>query len=270
MRIKGKSSKIKPKMNETLTSGLLLILIPLVIVVAGAYASVGLGGGTGYLAVMTLVGMSTATMTPIALFLNLVVTGTALLRFGLAGRLKWKLFLPFLLPAMPAAFLGGIITADRKVFLSLLAITLMAAAFTMLRNAPNALEHGQEPKQKRLLFVALPAGFTIGFLSGFLGIGGGVFLGPLMIFLGWANPKEIAAMNSALILVLSTIALAAHGTKGNIELMAILPLAAAALIGGFGGATFAEKRLSARALQRVFAVIILIAAIKAAYDVISS
>jgi len=255
-------------MSGTLTPGLLLILIPLVIVVAGAYASVGLGGGTGYLAVMTLVGMSTTAMTPIALFLNLVVTGAALLRFGLAGRLKWKLFLPFLLPAMPAAFLGGIITADRKVFLSLLAITLLAAAFTMLRNAPNALEQGQEPEQRRLLLVALPSGFMIGFLSGFLGIGGGVFLGPLIIFLGWANPKEIAAMNSALILILSTIALAAHGTKGNFELMTILPLAVAALIGGFVGATFAEKRLSARTLQRVFAVIVLIAAIKAAYDVI--
>ena len=66
---------------------------------------VGLGGGTGYLAIMTLVGISAATMTPTALLLNLVVTGTALLRFGLAGRLKWRLFLPFLLPAMPAAFL---------------------------------------------------------------------------------------------------------------------------------------------------------------------
>jgi uncharacterized membrane protein YfcA len=253
-------------MNGNLTPGLLLVLIPLVFVVAGAYASVGLGGGTGYLAVMTLVGMSTVAMTPIALFLNLVVTGTALLRFGLAGRLKWRLFLPFLLPAMPAAFLGGIVTADRKVFLALLAVSLMAAAITMFRYAPNTPEYGQEPERKQLLLVALPAGFAIGFLSGFLGIGGGVFLGPLIIFLGWAGPKEIAAMNSALILVLSAIALTAHGIKGNVELLVIIPLATAALIGGFGGATFAEKRLSARVLQRIFAIIVMIAAIKAAYD----
>jgi uncharacterized membrane protein YfcA len=267
-RIKGKSSKIKPEMNEILTSGLLLVLTPMVFVVAGAYASVGLGGGTGYLAVMALVGMSTAAMTPIALFLNLVVTGTALLSFGMAGRLKWRLFLPFLLPAMPAAFLGGIVTADRRIFLALLAITLAAAAVTMFRYAPNALEHGQEPGRRRLLMVALPAGLAIGFLSGFLGIGGGVFLGPLILFLGWANPKEIAAMNSALILVLSTIALTAHGVRGNIELLVIVPLAIAALIGGFVGATFAEKRLSPRFMQIVFAVIVLIAAIRAAHDVI--
>ena len=256
-------------MDGTLIPGLPLILIPLVFVVAGAYASVGLGGGTGYLAVMTLVGMSTDAMTPIALFLNLIVTGTALLRFGLAGRLNWKLLLPFLLPAMPAAFFGGLIISERKFFLALLAVTLMATAVAMFRYASNALEHGQEPERKRLLLVALPAGFAIGFLSGFLGIGGGVFLGPLIVFLGWANPKEIAAMNSALILVLSTIALAAHGIKGNVELPAMIPLAMAALIGGFGGATFAENRLSPRVLQRIFAVIVLIAAVKAAYDVIS-
>ena len=246
---------------------MLLLLIPLVFIVAGAYATVGLGGGTGYLAVMTLVGMPTATMTPTALFLNIIVTGAALMRFGLAGRLKWKLFLPFLLPAMPAAFLGGIVTADRKVFLGLLAVTLSVAAFTMFRHAPNAVEHGQEPENRRLLLVALPAGFAIGFLSGFLGIGGGVFLGPLIVFLGWANPKEIAAMNSALILILSTIALAAHGIKGGFELMVFIPLAITALIGGLIGASFAETKISARTLQRVFAVIILIAAIKAAYDV---
>jgi uncharacterized protein len=95
-------------MTASLQPGWLLVLIPLVFLVAGAYASVGLEGGTGYLAVMTLVGVSATTMTPTALLLNLVVTGAALLRFGLAGRLQWRLFLPFLLPAMPAAFLGAV------------------------------------------------------------------------------------------------------------------------------------------------------------------
>ncbi len=253
-------------MTETLPFGLLLVLIPLVILVAGAYASVGLGGGTGYLAVMTLVGMSTAIMTPTALLLNLVVTGTALMRFGMAGRLKWRLFLPFLIPAMPAAFLGGIVTADRKIFLALLAVSLTIAAITMFRNAPNAQEQEADPERVRLYSIGIPAGLMIGFLSGFLGIGGGVFLGPLLLFLGWAGPKQVAAMNSALILVLSTIALAAHGIKGGVDLNVVLPLAVAALVGGLVGATLAEKKLSTRVLQRVFAVIILVAALKAIYD----
>lgn len=253
-------------MTETLPSAWLLILIPLVFLVAGAYASVGLGGGTGYLAVMTLIGVSAVTMTPIALLLNLVVTGAALLRFGLAGRLQWRLFLPFLLPAMPAAFFGGLVTADHRVFLGILAVTLTGAALTMLRNAPNAQEQGQIPSQGRLWLVAIPAGTVIGFLSGFLGIGGGVFLGPLVLFLGWAGLRETAAMNSALVLALSAVGLAAHGFKGNVEIALMLPLAGAALAGGLVGATLAEKKLSARVMQRVFAVIILVAALKAGFD----
>lgn len=253
-------------MDESLSLGLLLVLVPLVFLVAGAYASVGLGGGTGYLAVMTLVGLPAAGMTPTALLLNLVVTGAALLRFGLAGRLHWRLFLPFLLPAIPAAFLGGMVTADRRIFLAVLALTLALAALTMLRYAPRAREQGQPPGRARLLLVALPAGAAIGFLSGFLGIGGGVFLGPLILFLGWAGHRETAAMNSALILVISAVALAAHGLKGGVSLMLVAPLALAALLGGLAGATFAEKKLSARAFQRIFALIILVAAIKAGCD----
>jgi uncharacterized membrane protein YfcA len=252
--------------DESLSLGLLLILVPLVFLVAGAYASVGLGGGTGYLAVMTLAGLPAAGMAPTALLLNLVVTGAALVRFGLAGRLQWRLFLPFLLPAIPAAFLGGLVTADRRIFLAVLAVTLSVAALAMLRYAPKIGEQGQPPARARLLLVAIPAGAVIGFLSGFLGIGGGVFLGPLILFLGWAGHRETAAMNSALILVISGVALAAHGLKGGVPLMMIVPLAVAALLGGLAGATFAEKKLSARAFQRIFALIILVAAFKAGYD----
>ena len=237
--------------------------------VAGGYASVGLGGGTGYLAIMTLVGVSAATMTPTALLLNLVVTAAALVRFGLAGRLKWRLFLPFLLPAIPAAFIGGLLTADHRVFLGILAVTLAGAALTMLRHAPNTQEQLQTPSQGRLWLVAIPAGAAIGFLSGFLGIGGGVFLGPLILFLGWAGLRETAAMNSALVLTLSAVGLAAHGFRGNVEFSLMLPLAGAALVGGLVGATLAEKKLSARALQRVFAIIILVAALKAGIDTLA-
>ncbi len=244
----------------------LLVLFPLVFLVAGAYAAVGLGGGTGYLAVMTLMGVSAATMTPTALLLNLVVTGAALLRFGLSGRLNVRTFLPFLLPALPAAFLGGLLVADRRLFLGLLAVTLSGAALTMLFYAPQAGEALKKPSWARLLLVALPAGALIGFLSGFLGIGGGVFLGPLVFFLGWAGPRETAAMNSALVLSLSAVGLAAHGFKGNVEFALMLPLAVAALLGGLAGATLAEKHLSARAFRRLFALIILAAALKAGLD----
>jgi uncharacterized membrane protein YfcA len=253
-------------MTEAMPSGILILLLPFVAVIAGAYASVGLGGGTGYLALMTIVGVPAATMTSTALLLNLVVTGAALLRFGIVGRLKWPLLLPFLVPAMPAAFMGGLVTADRRAFLVLLAIALGAAGLVMFRSPSRTSESLKAPTRLRLLVIGIPTGFTIGLLSGFLGIGGGVFLGPLIMFLGWAGPREIAAMNSALILILSAIALAAHGIRGAVQLSVVLPLAGAALVGGLAGATLAEQKLSARTLQRVFAVIIIAAALKATYD----
>ncbi len=246
--------------------GLMLFLVPAVFVVAGVYASVGLGGGTGYLAIMALVGMPPSAMVHTALLLNIVVTGTAQLRFGLAGRMRWPLFLPFLLPAIPCAFLGAMLEAERTVFLAVLAAVLAVAGVAMFGSAAGAAERDGLPKRVVLMMVAVPAGIGIGLLSGFLGVGGGVFLGPLVLFLGWAGPKQVAAMNSALILVLSSVALAAHGMTGGLELALVLPLGVAALVGGLLGATLAERKLSAPTLQRVFAVIVLIAALKACFD----
>ncbi len=246
----------------------LLLLIPLCALVAAAYAAVGLGGGTGYLALMTLFGMDTETMPSTALLLNVVVTGAALLRFGLAGRLRPKLLLPFLLPAIPAAFAGGLISAPRQVFLGALAIGLTAAAVAMLRSAGSS-DEPSTPAPAIVLAVAVPSGILIGLASGFLGIGGGVFLGPLVLLLGWAGPREVAAMSSATVFTLSVAGLAAHGLRGTIDFSIAVPLAVAVLIGGLAGAHLAETRLSPPALKRLFAAIILVAAARAAFTAFS-
>lgn len=243
-------------------------LAPLILLVAGAYASVGLGGGTGYLAVMSLFGLAPAVLAPTALLLNILVTGVALLRFGFAGRLRWSLLLPFLLPALPAAFLGGLVRADARVFFAVLAGGLALAGVAMLRSASHAAERDDLPPRARLWAVAIPAGATIGLVSGFLGIGGGVFLGPLVLLLGWAGPRQVAAMNSCLILTVSSVALVAHGLSGSLELRVAVPLGAAALLGGLIGASLAERSLSARQLQQLFAAIVLIAALKATWDAV--
>ncbi len=236
---------------------------------AGAYASVGLGGGTGYLAVMTLFGLPPDVLVPTTLLLNILVTGVALLRFGGAGRLRWRLLLPFLIPALPAAFAGGSVRADPRIFLTVLAWALALAAVAMLRSSGSAREREELPPSTRLWAVGLPAGLAIGLVSGFLGIGGGVFLGPLVLLLGWAGPKQVAAMNACLILTVSTVALAAHGLRAAPPLHVLVPLGVAALVGGLVGSTLAEKRLSARQLQRVFAVIVLVAALKAGWDALA-
>ena len=252
-----------------MSTTLLFVLIPLIAVVAGAYASVGLGGGTGYIAVMTLLSVPASAIASTALLLNILVTGAALLRFGLAGRIQWRILLPFLIPAIPAAFLGALVHVDTRIFLFVLAAALAVASIGMFRSASRAEEAEREPERPQLWMVAIPSGFLIGFLSGLVGIGGGVFLGPLLLLLGWRGPKSVAAMNSVLVLILSAVALAAHGIKGDVQLTIVLPLAVAALVGGFAGASLAEHRLSASSLQRVFAVIVLVAAIKALFDAVT-
>jgi hypothetical protein len=238
------------------------MLLPLCALVAAAYAAVGLGGGTGYLALMTLFGIEATAMPSTALALNIVVTGAAFVRFGVAGRMRWRLWLPFMASAIPAAFLGGLIVAPRELFLGVLAVGLGAAGVAMLRSAaaPNV---SSPPSTTHLWSVALPAGALIGLASGFLGIGGGVFLGPLVLLLGWTGPRETAALSSATVLTLSAAGLAAHGMRGSIDLAIAAPLAAAVLAGGLVGAHIAESRLSAAAMKRLFAVIVLVAAVRA-------
>jgi uncharacterized membrane protein YfcA len=240
----------------------LLVLIPLTFIVAFAYSTVGLGGGTGYLAIMSLVGVAPTLMSPTALFLNIIVTGAALLRYGLAHRIKWRIFLPFLLSALPASFAGGFVKSSDRTFQVVLAIALFVVSLSMFYSARSE-EEVKEPKTSLLWTVGILAGAPIGFFSGFLGIGGGVFLGPLVLLLRWAGAKEVAAMNSLLILIVSATALVAQGISKGISLNFCLPLAITVLIGGLLGAHIGETRLSASTLKRIFAVIILIAGIKA-------
>lgn len=246
-------------MSPTLT----IMLIPLFAVVGAAYASVGLGGGTGYLALMTLFGVPQELLAPTALSMNIVVTAAAMLRFGIAGRIRWGLLTPFLAFAIPAAFVGGLLTVPRRTFLGLLAVGLGLAAVAMLRSATRGDDVIVRPRPIILWTVGPLVGTAIGLASGMLGIGGGVFLGPVVLLASWATPRETAAITSATVLSLSVAGLAAHGARGTVELNFVVPLAVAVLVGGLVGAHLSETRLSSTTLKRIFAVIILIAAIKA-------
>jgi uncharacterized membrane protein YfcA len=124
-------------------------------------------------------------------------------------------------------------------------------------------EELREPSALSLWLVGVPVGIAIGLASGLLGIGGGVFLGPVILLLGWAGPRETAAMCSACILAVSIAGLAAHGVRGTFEPSVLGILAAAGLVGGLVGAHVAETRLTEADLKRIFAVVILIAAVRA-------
>jgi uncharacterized membrane protein YfcA len=242
----------------------LLLLAPLCALVALAYATVGLGGGTGYLALMTIFGVPHQYLPSTALSLNIVVTAAAMIRFGLAGRLRWSLLTPFLVFAIPAAYLGGSMELPKRGFLGLLALGLAAVAVAMMHSAGQSEQSVRRPGAALLWAAALPAGAVFGLASGMLGIGGGVFLGPFVLLLRWAEPRESAAMTSTYVLVLSIAGLAAHGARGAVDPSLVLPLGVAVLIGGLIGAQLAETRLEPATLKRIFAVIILVAAVKAA------
>jgi len=244
----------------------MLLLIPLFIVVAAAYASVGLGGGSGYLALMTLFGVPYELMPSTALTLNIVVTSAALVRFGIAGRIRWGLLAPFLVFALPAAFVGGLIEVPRQTFLGLLAVALALVAIAMLRSAADDSNDLRPPRLLVLWTLAPVIGITIGLASGMLGIGGGIFLGPVILLARWADPRETAAITSATVLSLSVAGLAAHGIRGTFDPSFVLPLSVAVLIGGLAGAHLSVTRLSPSTLKRTFAVIIVIAAVKATLD----
>jgi len=245
-----------------------LALIPLVAVVAAAYAAVGLGGGTGQLALMTLLGVPHEVMPSTALTLNIVVTAAALLRFGISGKFRWDLFAPFLIPAIPAAFVGGMISVPRQAFMILLAVGLAFAAVAMLRSAARGDDSTHRPRGLLLWTIGPLVGIIIGVVSGMLGIGGGVFLGPVLLLARWATPRETAAITAATILALSVSGLAAHGMRGSVDLGFVIPLSAAVLVGGLIGAHLSATRFSPATLKRIFAVIIVIAAIKAAFDAV--
>jgi uncharacterized protein len=245
---------------------LVMALTPVFLAVAAAYGAVGLGGGTGYVAIMVLAGLPAQSIPSTALLLNIGVTGASLLRFGLAGRVRAGILVPFLAPAIPAAFVGGLCRAPHRIFFAVLAVALLVAAVATFRSARQTDEGLRPARLSRRLAVGIPCGAVIGFISGLIGIGGGVFAGPLILSLRWAGPKEVAAMNALLVFALSVVGLVGHGIQGSISTSLVVPFVVATLAGGLLGAHISERMLSPATLQKIFGVIILVAGLKAAVD----
>ena len=160
------------------------LLFSIIPVIAFMYASVGHGGASGYLALMTLIGMSQAEMKPTALLLNIAVAGISFLFFAQAGHLRFKLFLAFAIGSVPASFLGGLIETDPFIYKLTLGIFLLFATLK-LSGLINFLFQNKTNAQKKFNFVyAVLIGVIIGFLSGLIGIGGGIIL---LLILLWVR-----------------------------------------------------------------------------------
>jgi len=240
-------------------SNILLISIA-VLVMAALYSTVGHGGGSGYLAVLALAAISPEQMRPTALLLNVVVSSIATWKFASTGTFRKDLFLPLVLASIPAAFAGGYVEIPNAVYKPIVGLILLYAAIKLF--IPIG---GQEKTTKPKCVVVLMAGIVIGFLSGIIGVGGGIFLSPLILLLGWTTAKQTAAISAPFILVNSIAGLGGIFTDQGqlpVELSFIAPLAIAVVIGGFVGATFGSKKLGHHGLRTTLGVVLLIASIK--------
>lgn len=236
----------------------LVILGALVFVVAALYASVGHGGASGYLAAMALLGVAPAEMRPAALALNVLVAGIGCVKFYRAGRFSWTTLWPFAVLSVPLAFLGGAVTLPGAFYRPLVGVVLLYAAVRLLR-----WSSGEAPAPERApRGVALAAGAAIGLLSGLTGVGGGIFLSPLLVLAGWADVRTASGVAAAFIVVNSVAGLLGQAVRGAV-LPGFLPgLAVAAIAGGWIGAEMGSRRLPAPAVRRLLGAVLVVAGLK--------
>lgn len=235
----------------------LSVLCAGVLLVAVLYSSVGHAGASGYIAVMSLLGMAPAEIRPLALSLNILVALIASWQFRRAGHFSWPLFWPFTALAIPAAWLGGYLALPASAFSLLLGAVLLfsAARFFWSPAEPSKVE----PPRRGL---ALLCGAGIGLLSGLTGTGGGIFLTPLLLLAGWARAKPAAAVSAPFILFNSTAGLLGTWQGGGPLPSLLIWLLLAAAIGGLLGSHLGSHRLPSTAVRRLLAAVLLVAGLK--------
>jgi uncharacterized membrane protein YfcA len=236
----------------------IILFCSLLFVVAALYASVGHGGASGYLALMALFSFAPAVMKPTALLLNLFVSSVSFIQFYRGGFFKWKIFLPFVIASIPLSFLGGTISIDSVIYKKILGVLLLVPVirFFFFKNA--------DPKDLLPSSTALSLliGAVIGFLSGMIGIGGGILLSPVLLLLKWTDQKQTAAISSLFIFVNSVAGLAGQLTKGIQFSSDMFFYVGVAFVGGLCGAYMGSFRFPQTALKNVLACVLALAAYK--------
>lgn len=239
---------------------ILIVISILIFFVAALYSSVGHGGASGYLAVLSFFAVAPAVMSSTALILNVLVAGIGVVVFFRAKHLEINLAWPFILLSVPAAFLGGLVHIADKTYFLLLAFALLVAAIRLAFSFTMSENH--DGLQKPSMIVALPIGGGIGFLSGIVGVGGGIFLSPIMILRRWADPKKTSAVSALFIVVNSIAGIVGRTARGGFEFSTAVPFIVAALLGGLLGSHFGANKFSGMALRRLLSAVLVIAAFK--------
>lgn len=240
----------------------LLILVVSFFFIALIYSSVGFGGGSSYLALLAVMGLHLDIIRPTALLCNIIVVTGGTYIFWKEGKLDIKKSWPFILASIPLAFIGGFWKIEESTFFIVLGISLIAASI-LLWIQPVRLKHFKTPHA----FFNAALGGGIGLLSGLVGIGGGIFLSPVLHLLNWDEPKKISALASLFILVNSVSGLAGQISRSpEINWEFILPLLAAVFVGGQIGSRLGATKFNPVYVKRITALVILIAAINILKD----
>ena len=235
-----------------------LLLILLIACVAFAYALVGHGGASGYLALMAIAGMSVVVMRPTALALNLFVSAIAFTQYARTGHFNWRVFLPFAVLSVPAAWFGAHVVLEPLVYKRVLGVCLLFAVARMF----GWLGKGGDQIRPVPLVLAAVIGGVLGFVSGVIGIGGGVLLSPVLLLCNWADMKTTAATSALFIFVNSTSGLI--GAMGSGETLSphTVPWIAAALGGGLLGGWIGATKMNDLRVKQALGIVLLMASVK--------
>ena len=226
------------------------------------YSSVGHGGASGYLAAMGLFGIAPAVMRPTALVMNIAVASISLYKFSRSSGFDWRLFWPFAITAVPMAFVGGRIQLPVLWFGVLVGCVLLFSAVRLFIETIVSKQRVRTIAGPPPIAFALALGAAIGLLSGLTGVGGGIFLSPLLVLTGWATVRQSAAPTAAFVLINSI-----SGLLGLLSRQPTLPDAlpywvGAVIVGGLIGATYGSRRLGNNAMRQALAVVLVIAGAK--------
>ncbi len=237
----------------------LSVLTIAILATAILYSMVGQAGASGSLAVMALLSLSPDEMRPTALVLNILVATITAIKYYRAGHVSWSLLWPFAIMSVPAAFIGGRLTLPSFIYKVFVGLVLLYAAYRLFRSTFTQSSTAIKPLP---IGPALLSGAGIGLLSGLTGIGGGIFLTPLLLFMNWADARQAAGVSAAFILINSLA-----GLLGQLSSLASLPAAIplwgmAAIIGGWIGSEYGSKHLGSLALRRLLAVVLVIGGLR--------
>lgn len=236
-----------------------LILAPAFLAGALLYSSVGHGGASAYLAIMALAAVAPEDMRPMALALNLLVAAIAGIQYTRAGHLRWRLLWPFVVASVPCAWLGGRVDLPLAWYQLAIGLVLAWAAISLWLGATRAAEasRGDPP-----LPVAFGTGAVLGFAAGLTGVGGGIFLSPLLMLTGWAGARATAAVSAWFIWLNSAAGLAAQAGRVPALLDELVWAGPAVVVGGLAGAWIGAYKAPPVLLRRLLAVVLLVAAWK--------